>query len=112
MKLPDYITCIAEYYENNMTKDVVMRSIAIVDTRNNKLVVSRYYDLSDYSDDEACDEIDSIVGDFKNKHKIVDILYSNEPIPVVKNPGGGYVIKLITVPEYIHFMRQRSAHGS
>lgn len=105
--LPNYIACIGEYYDDETTKSVVMRSIAVVECRTQKLVVSRYYELSDYTDDEACDEIDAIVGDFKNQNKTVDVLYSNDPIPLVKNPGGGYVIKLITVPGYIHIMRTR-----
>lgn len=111
MKIPEYIACIGEYYDNEATKEVVMRSIAIVESKSNKLVVSRYCDLSDYTDDDACDEIDAIVGDFKTKRKSIDVIYSQEPIPVVKNPGGGYVIKLITVPEYIQIIRMRQFRG-
>lgn len=107
MKLPDYIACIAEYHGESDPTVTVLRSIAVVESRTGKLVVSRYYELTDYTDDEACDEIDSIVGDFKQQRKTVDVLYSNDPVPVVRNPGGGFVIKLITVPGYIEIIKTR-----
>lgn len=110
MKIPNYIACICEYFYDETTKNVVMRSISVVETKSNKLVVTRYYELSDYTDDDVCVEIDSIVGDFKNKHKTIDVIYSLDPIPVVKNPGG-YVIKIITPPEYIQIIRRQKSQA-
>ena len=60
MKIPEYIACIGEYYDNEATKEVVMRSIAIVESKSNKLVVSRYCDLSDYTDDDDINNMLSV----------------------------------------------------
>lgn len=108
VNIPDYIGCIAEYH--NGDPDVTaMRSITII-SKAGKTLVARYFDImnGDYTDDEACMEIDAIAGDFHKPGKVFDIVYSQFPIPINKVSTGGYMIKMITVPEYIKIIKDNA----
>lgn len=103
MKLPKYIACIANYYETN-PDTLVMYSLVITRSKDNAIMVSRSFDLNDYSDDEACEELDSIVGDFKEKNGTTDVIFGENPIKLDRN-GKQFTIRMITASDYIKIMK-------
>lgn len=109
MKLPDYIACMASYYDTDPSVDV-MRSIVITKTKDDSTVVSRYFMLNDYSDDEACDEMDAIVGDFKKQHPSTDVVFGNHSIK--REMALGVVnLRAITAKDYIGLLKRKYANS-
>ena len=110
MKFPDYIACVSAYVDapNLSPDEIVMRSVSIFNPKKNKLVVARYFNLkSDYTDDEACEEIDAIVGDFKKDGNIVDLFFSETPYPMVMDAAGKYMIQVVNTQDYIRIINEK-----
>jgi len=103
MKLPKYIACIASYYDTT-PEVVVMHSLVITRTKDDTVMVSRSFHLNDYSDEEACDEIDGIVGDFKEKHGSADVVFGENPIKIDRT-GKQFTIRAITASDYRRIMK-------
>jgi hypothetical protein len=111
MKLPKYIACIASYYDTN-PEVVVMHSLVITRTKDDTVMVSRTFHLNDYSDDEACNEIDGIVGDFKDKYGSADVVFGENPIKIDRT-GTQFTIRAITANDYRRIMKvkEKDRHG-
>ncbi len=105
MKLPKYIACSASYFDDDPSK-IVMYSLVVVRSKDNAIILSRTFGLDSYTDDDACDELDSIIGDFKNKNESIDVVFGNEPIKLIRQ-NSEYVIKMITADDYKNIIRYR-----
>ena len=103
MKLPKYIACIASYYDVN-SEEISMRSIVITRTKDDVVMVSRCFDLNNYTDDDACEEIDNIVGFFKEKYENVDVVFGENPIKLDRT-GKQFTIRMITASDYRRIMK-------
>ena len=111
MKLPKYIACIANYYETN-PDTLVMYSLVITRSKDNAIMVSRSFDLDDYSDEDACDELDAIVGDFKERNGSLDVVFGENPIKLDRS-GNQFTIRMITANDYLKIMKvkEKDRHG-
>ena len=111
MKLPKYIACIASYYDTN-PETPVMHSLVISRTKDDAIMVSRCFHLNDYTDDDACDEIDGIVGDYKNENGSVDVVFGENPIKLNRN-GKEFIVRMITASDYRRIMKvkEKDRHG-
>lgn len=105
MKLPKYIACIASYYDVN-PEEISMRSIVITRSKDDVVMVSRCFSMSDYTDDDACEEIDAIVGDFKEKYGTADVVFGENPIKLDRT-GKQLTIRMITASDYRRIMKVR-----
>lgn len=105
MKLPKYIACIASYYDVN-PEEISMRSIVITRSKDDAVMVSRCFSMSDYTDDDACEEIDAIVGDFKEKYGTADVVFGENPIKLDRT-GKQLTIRMITASDYRRIMKVR-----
>ena len=103
MKLPKYIACIASYYNNN-PEIIVLHSLVITRTKDDAIMVSRCFHLNDYSDDEACEEIDDMVGDFKKKNGMMDVVFGENPIKIDKT-GNHFNVRMITASDYVRIIK-------
>lgn len=103
MKLPKYIVCIASYYDID-PEEISMRSIVITRSKDDAVMVSRCFSMSDYTDDDACEEIDAIVGDFKEKYGTADVVFGENPIKLDRN-GKQFNVRMITASDYIKIMK-------
>jgi len=108
MKLPTYIACIASYYDADPSIEV-LKSIVITRTKDDSVVVRRWFDLNDYTDDEACDEIDSIVGYYKDRNEHIDVIFGTELLKMVK-VGREYEIRMITQAHYRKIIKYRKSN--
>lgn len=106
MKLPKYIACVASYYDTDPAIEV-LKSIVITRSKDDSVVVRRWYDLNDYTDDEASDEIDSIIGYYKDNNDRIDVVFGTEPLKMVKI-GREYEIRMIKREHYIKIIQQRN----
>lgn len=109
MKLPKYIACIVSYYDTDQSVEV-LKSIVISKTKDDSVVVRRWYDLTDYTDNEACDEIDSIIGYYKDRNELIDVIFGSEPLKLIR-VGSDYEIRMITKEHYIKIMQYRKQRG-
>lgn len=103
MTFPKYIACIASYYTTDPSIET-MRSIVVSRTKDDSVIVSRYYDLNDYTDDDACEEIDSIIGYYKDRGESIDVIFGDSPIKLIKY-GKSFDIRMITKSDYIKIMK-------
>lgn len=104
MKLPKYIACIAEYYASD-PEITVMHSVVIIKSETNKIEVSRYFNVvDDYIEDDAKDEIDALISDYKKKGTL-DMFYGHKAIPLVKF-GDYYTLKKVTVNDYVNLINK------
>ena len=106
MNFSNHVACIAHYHEENSKDKVFMRSLVITNLKNNKIILAAFFKLDEFTDDEACEEIDSTVRYFQDKGMRLDVVYSTESILVSKNLGS-YNLKMILKEEYQRILKEK-----
>ena len=105
MKIPKYLACIATYFSDD-PQTIIQYSLVITKTSSNSPILTRYFDLSDYSEDEAADEIDFCLAEFTKTHPDTQVITMNQPTKLIKVLGHR-ILSSITSNDYIILMNRR-----
>ena len=105
MKIPKYLACIATYFSDD-PEIITQYSLVITKTSSNSPILTRYFDLSDYSEDEAADEIDYSLAQFTKLHPDTQVMSMNSPTKLIKIIGQR-ILSSVTSSDYILLMNRR-----